>query len=100
MVKTVSNARDAWNPNLFLTNCPLHHLSLVGTLQASMTVADIPDLQRGGGDLGSVVFSECFLESSINIQQKGADSPELYPPMIYQTTGLPSPIHIEPVTHQ
>uniref|UniRef100_A0A8C5BG39 Dynein axonemal assembly factor 9 n=1 Tax=Gadus morhua TaxID=8049 RepID=A0A8C5BG39_GADMO len=38
---------------------------------ASMTVADIPDLQRGGGDLGSVVFSECFLESSINIQQKG-----------------------------
>uniref|UniRef100_A0A8C5AVQ8 Dynein axonemal assembly factor 9 n=1 Tax=Gadus morhua TaxID=8049 RepID=A0A8C5AVQ8_GADMO len=100
MVKTVSNARDAWNPNLFLTNCPWHHLSLVGTLQASMTVADIPDLQRGGGDLGSVVFSECFLESSINIQQKGADSPELYPPMIYQTTGLPSPIHIEPVTHQ
>uniref|UniRef100_A0A8C5F5I4 Dynein axonemal assembly factor 9 n=1 Tax=Gadus morhua TaxID=8049 RepID=A0A8C5F5I4_GADMO len=55
---------------------------------ASMTVADIPDLQRGGGDLGSVVFSECFLESSINIQQKGADSPELYPPMIYQTTGV------------
>ncbi|KAL3049502.1 hypothetical protein OYC64_008870 [Pagothenia borchgrevinki] len=37
---------------------------------ASMTVQDIPDLQWGGGDLGSVVFSESFLESSINIQQK------------------------------
>ncbi|XP_067335248.1 uncharacterized protein C20orf194 homolog isoform X1 [Channa argus] len=37
---------------------------------ASMTVHDIPDLQRDGGDLGSVVFSESFLESSINIQQK------------------------------
>lgn len=36
-----------------------------------MTVHDIPDLQCGGGDLGSVVFSETFLESSINIQQKG-----------------------------
>ncbi|XP_056445921.1 uncharacterized protein C20orf194 homolog isoform X1 [Gadus chalcogrammus] len=44
---------------------------------ASMTVADIPDLQRGRGDLGSVVFSECFLESSINIQQKdGGVSPD------------------------
>uniref|UniRef100_A0A8C4IAS2 Dynein axonemal assembly factor 9 n=1 Tax=Dicentrarchus labrax TaxID=13489 RepID=A0A8C4IAS2_DICLA len=38
---------------------------------ASMTVHDIPDLQCDGGDLGSVVFSESFLESSINIQQKG-----------------------------
>ncbi|TNM96078.1 hypothetical protein fugu_017161 [Takifugu bimaculatus] len=37
---------------------------------ASVTVRDIPDLQRGGQDLGSVVFSESFLESSINIQQK------------------------------
>uniref|UniRef100_A0A671XWH4 Dynein axonemal assembly factor 9 n=1 Tax=Sparus aurata TaxID=8175 RepID=A0A671XWH4_SPAAU len=37
---------------------------------ASMTVHDIPDLQWDGGDLGSVVFSESFLESSINIQQK------------------------------
>uniref|UniRef100_A0A3Q3IIW6 Uncharacterized protein n=1 Tax=Monopterus albus TaxID=43700 RepID=A0A3Q3IIW6_MONAL len=37
---------------------------------ASMTVHDIPDLQHNGGDLGSVVFSESFLESSINIQQK------------------------------
>lgn len=36
-----------------------------------MTVHDIPDLQWDGGDLGSVVFSESFLESSINIQQKG-----------------------------
>ncbi|XP_054470247.1 uncharacterized protein C20orf194 homolog [Anoplopoma fimbria] len=37
---------------------------------ASMIVSDIPDLQWEGGDLGSVVFSESFLESSINIQQK------------------------------
>ncbi|XP_041810145.1 uncharacterized protein C20orf194 homolog isoform X1 [Chelmon rostratus] len=37
---------------------------------ASMTVHDIPDLQWDGGDLGSVVFSESFLESSINIQHK------------------------------
>lgn len=36
-----------------------------------MKVHDIPDLQWDGGDLGSVVFSESFLESSINIQQKG-----------------------------
>ncbi|KAG8013070.1 hypothetical protein GBF38_021272, partial [Nibea albiflora] len=37
---------------------------------ASMTIHDIPDLQWDDGDLGSVVFSESFLESSINIQQK------------------------------
>ncbi|XP_034050720.1 uncharacterized protein C20orf194 homolog [Thalassophryne amazonica] len=37
---------------------------------ASIIVYDIPDLQCGGGDLGSVIFSESFLESSINIQQK------------------------------
>uniref|UniRef100_A0A7N6FDS4 Uncharacterized protein n=1 Tax=Anabas testudineus TaxID=64144 RepID=A0A7N6FDS4_ANATE len=37
---------------------------------ASMTVHDIPDLQWEGENLGSVVFSESFLESSINIQQK------------------------------
>lgn len=37
---------------------------------ASMTVHDIPDLQRDGCDVGSIVFSESFLESSINIQQK------------------------------
>lgn len=36
-----------------------------------MTVYDIPDLQGEGENLGSVVFSESFLESSINIQQKG-----------------------------
>ncbi|GAA6069057.1 uncharacterized protein C20orf194 homolog, partial [Tachysurus ichikawai] len=44
-----------------------HSRFLVKT--ASMVVYDIPDLQRGGGDLGSVVFSESFLESSIYIQQ-------------------------------
>ncbi|KAI5108189.1 hypothetical protein C0J45_1783, partial [Silurus meridionalis] len=37
---------------------------------ASMVVHDIPDLQWGGGDLGSVVFSESFLESGIYIQQR------------------------------
>ncbi|XP_076002757.1 dynein axonemal assembly factor 9 isoform X2 [Genypterus blacodes] len=37
---------------------------------ASMTVHDIPDLQWSRGDLGSVVFSESFIVSSINIQQK------------------------------
>ncbi|XP_029981871.1 dynein axonemal assembly factor 9 [Sphaeramia orbicularis] len=37
---------------------------------ASMTVHNIPDLQRDRDNLGSVVFSESFLESSINIQQK------------------------------
>lgn len=36
-----------------------------------MTVHDILDLQGEGENLGSVVFSESFLESSINIQQKG-----------------------------
>ncbi|KAL0969524.1 hypothetical protein UPYG_G00228370 [Umbra pygmaea] len=44
---------------------------------ASMCVYDIPDLQSGTGDLGSVVFSECFLDSNINIQQKdGSVSPD------------------------
>lgn len=37
---------------------------------ASLVVHDVPDLQQGGGDLGSVVFSESFLESSINILQR------------------------------
>ncbi|KAM6961241.1 dynein axonemal assembly factor 9 [Aplochiton taeniatus] len=37
---------------------------------ASMAIYDIPDLQWNMGDLGSVVFSESFLESSIKIQQK------------------------------
>lgn len=36
-----------------------------------MVVHDIPDLQWGGGNLGSVVFSESFLDSSIYVQQKG-----------------------------
>ncbi|KAL2098751.1 hypothetical protein ACEWY4_005231 [Coilia grayii] len=37
---------------------------------ASMSVYDIPDLQRPGTELGSVIFSESFLESSIHIQDK------------------------------
>uniref|UniRef100_A0A672R6D5 Uncharacterized protein n=1 Tax=Sinocyclocheilus grahami TaxID=75366 RepID=A0A672R6D5_SINGR len=36
---------------------------------ASMMVHDIPDLQCGG-NLGSVVFSESFLEASVYIQQR------------------------------
>lgn len=35
-----------------------------------MMVHDIPGLQCGG-NLGSVVFSESFLESSVYIQQRG-----------------------------
>ncbi|XP_053701726.1 uncharacterized protein C20orf194 homolog isoform X1 [Synchiropus splendidus] len=37
---------------------------------ASFIVPNIPDLQMGAGNLGSLVFSESFLESSINIQHK------------------------------
>uniref|UniRef100_A0A669EZE5 Dynein axonemal assembly factor 9 n=1 Tax=Oreochromis niloticus TaxID=8128 RepID=A0A669EZE5_ORENI len=40
-------------------------------LKASLIVHDIPDLQWDRGELGSVVFSESFLESSISIQQRG-----------------------------
>lgn len=60
--------------------------------QASVTVRDIPDLRRGGQDLGSVVFSESFLESSINIQQEGknidqikSDYSRSTPPKIMRT---------------
>ncbi|XP_017545927.1 uncharacterized protein C20orf194 homolog isoform X1 [Pygocentrus nattereri] len=45
-----------------------HSRFLVKT--ASMVVHDIPDLQWGGDDLGSVVFSESFLESSIYIEDR------------------------------
>ncbi|XP_066534689.1 uncharacterized protein C20orf194 homolog isoform X2 [Hoplias malabaricus] len=45
-----------------------HSRFLVKT--ASMVVYDIPNLQWGGGNLGSVVFSESFLESSIYIQDR------------------------------
>ncbi|XP_015199322.2 dynein axonemal assembly factor 9 [Lepisosteus oculatus] len=37
---------------------------------ASLTVYDIPDLLGGRGTLGSVVFSESFLESNICIQEQ------------------------------
>ncbi|KAJ8389510.1 hypothetical protein AAFF_G00119000 [Aldrovandia affinis] len=37
---------------------------------ASITVHDIPDLQYGRGDLGSVMFSESFLESTVYIQEQ------------------------------
>uniref|UniRef100_A0A665VAX7 Uncharacterized protein n=1 Tax=Echeneis naucrates TaxID=173247 RepID=A0A665VAX7_ECHNA len=50
--------------NMYPTACTTTHK------QATMTVHDIPDLQHDRGDLGSVVFSESFLDSSINIQQK------------------------------
>uniref|UniRef100_A0AAR2JFG5 Uncharacterized protein n=1 Tax=Pygocentrus nattereri TaxID=42514 RepID=A0AAR2JFG5_PYGNA len=45
--------------------------SLILHVYASMVVHDIPDLQWGGDDLGSVVFSESFLESSIYIEDRG-----------------------------
>ncbi|KAG9343991.1 hypothetical protein JZ751_012467, partial [Albula glossodonta] len=38
---------------------------------ASMTVHDIPDLQSGRGDLGSIMFSESFLDSTVYIQEQG-----------------------------
>ncbi|XP_075705772.1 dynein axonemal assembly factor 9 [Rhinoderma darwinii] len=37
---------------------------------ASMTVYDIPDLQGGRGNLGSIVFSETFLKSEILVRDK------------------------------
>ncbi|KAI1887390.1 hypothetical protein AGOR_G00189810 [Albula goreensis] len=37
---------------------------------ASMTVHDIPDLQSGRGDLGSIMFSESFLDSTVYIQEQ------------------------------
>uniref|UniRef100_A0A3Q2T0H0 Dynein axonemal assembly factor 9 n=1 Tax=Fundulus heteroclitus TaxID=8078 RepID=A0A3Q2T0H0_FUNHE len=37
---------------------------------ASLIVSDIPDLEENRGDFGTVVYSESFLESSINIQQR------------------------------
>ncbi|XP_078262629.1 dynein axonemal assembly factor 9 isoform X2 [Rhinoraja longicauda] len=37
---------------------------------ASMTVYDIPDLTGGKGTLGSIVFSESFLESKIFLKEK------------------------------
>ncbi|XP_018082589.1 uncharacterized protein C20orf194 [Xenopus laevis] len=43
-------------------------LHLVNT--ASMAVYDIPDLQNGRGCLGSIVFSESFLKSQVNVKEK------------------------------
>ncbi|XP_023208090.1 uncharacterized protein C20orf194 homolog [Xiphophorus maculatus] len=37
---------------------------------ASLIVRDIPDLQENRGEFGTVLYSESFLESSINIQQR------------------------------
>lgn len=42
-----------------------------GLLQASMMVFDIPNLLTGRGCLGSVVFSESFLTSQIQVKEKG-----------------------------
>lgn len=36
-----------------------------------MTVYDIPDLTGGKGTLGSIVFSESFIESKIFLKEKG-----------------------------
>lgn len=57
-----------------------------------MTVRDIPDVQRGGQDLGSVVFSESFLESSINVQQKGKILIRLRPILRRSASGLIRPV--------
>ncbi|KAG9465277.1 hypothetical protein GDO78_018569, partial [Eleutherodactylus coqui] len=52
-------------------NVPLDHddsRHLIKT--ASMTIYDIPDLQGGRGNLGSIVFSESFLKSEILVRDK------------------------------
>lgn len=52
----------------FMSDC-----SLLVHGQASMTVCDILEMQGGAGQqpLGSVVFSEAFMDSRINIQHRG-----------------------------
>uniref|UniRef100_A0A4W6C4D3 Dynein axonemal assembly factor 9 n=1 Tax=Lates calcarifer TaxID=8187 RepID=A0A4W6C4D3_LATCA len=62
------NKQGRWLSSFPLKSSPSRLILLFS--KASMTVHDIPDLQGDRGDLGSVVFSESFLESSINIQQK------------------------------
>ncbi|XP_069779619.1 dynein axonemal assembly factor 9 isoform X2 [Narcine bancroftii] len=46
------------------------HLSKFLIKTASMTVYDIPDLKGGKGSLGSIVFSESFLESKVLLKEK------------------------------
>nr|DBA29480.1 TPA: hypothetical protein GDO54_009704 [Pyxicephalus adspersus] len=48
----------------------LYHMII---FQASMAVYDIPDLQGGRGNLGSVVFSESFLKSEIQVRDKDGE---------------------------
>uniref|UniRef100_A0A8B9L221 Si:ch211-194c3.5 n=1 Tax=Astyanax mexicanus TaxID=7994 RepID=A0A8B9L221_ASTMX len=71
--RTFSNS--VLNLAVFLRKLSSMMLMSVGAFhylpQASMVVYDIPDLQWGGSNLGSVVFSESFLESSIYIQNRG-----------------------------
>ncbi|XP_029819568.1 uncharacterized protein C20orf194 homolog [Manacus vitellinus] len=61
-------------------------LSLIKT--ASMMVFDIPDLLTGRGCLGSVVFSESFLTSQIQVKEKdGSITPETS--HVVLTAGIP-----------
>ncbi|XP_071982447.1 dynein axonemal assembly factor 9 isoform X2 [Engystomops pustulosus] len=50
---------------------PLDHEDSADLIKtASMTIYDIPDLQGGRGNLGSIVFSESFLKSDILVRDK------------------------------
>ncbi|XP_040275265.1 uncharacterized protein C20orf194 homolog [Bufo bufo] len=50
---------------------PLDHEDSADLIKtASMTIYDIPDLQGGRGNLGSIVFSESFLKSEILVRDK------------------------------
>ncbi|XP_069601233.1 dynein axonemal assembly factor 9 [Ranitomeya imitator] len=55
---------------------PLDHEDSTDLIKsASMTVYDIPDLQGGRGNLGSVVFAESFLKSDILVRDKDGALP-------------------------
>uniref|UniRef100_A0A665VAU8 Uncharacterized protein n=1 Tax=Echeneis naucrates TaxID=173247 RepID=A0A665VAU8_ECHNA len=69
-VRAVLSGIKCYSCTSSITKVRKHPLSFNMYPTATMTVHDIPDLQHDRGDLGSVVFSESFLDSSINIQQK------------------------------
>ncbi|KAM9477263.1 dynein axonemal assembly factor 9 [Clarias gariepinus] len=66
--KTIFSIEAVNNSGRVIPLSDEHSRFLVKT--ASMVVYDIPDLQREGEDLGSVVFSESFLESSIYVHRR------------------------------
>ncbi|KAM9329799.1 dynein axonemal assembly factor 9 [Gastrophryne carolinensis] len=53
---------------------PLDHEDSAHLIKtASMVVYDIPDLQGGRGNLGSIVFSESFLKSELRVRDKDGE---------------------------